>query len=70
MSNDMRTLLASGAPLAKLPVDYFVYHVGNGGRAGSCVGRRFDGMVFTAGIGERSREIRSQVNGCVARLLD
>lgn len=61
VSNDMRTLLASEAPLAKLAVDYFVYHtartagtlaVGTGG---------LDALVFTAGIGERSPEIRARV---------
>ena len=61
VSNDMRTLLASEAPLAKLAVDYFVYHVAKtaGALAASMGG--IDGMVFTAGIGERSPEIRERV---------
>lgn len=61
VSNDMRTLLASEAPLAKLAVDYFVYHVVRtaGSLAASMGG--IDGMVFTAGIGERSPEIRARV---------
>jgi acetate kinase len=61
VSNDMRTLLASEAPLAKLAVEYFVYHVVQtaGSLAASMGG--VDGMVFTAGIGERSPEIRGRV---------
>ncbi len=60
-SNDMRTLLESNAPLAKLAVDYFVYHVVKtaGALAASMGG--IDGLVFTAGIGERSPEIRGRV---------
>jgi acetate kinase len=61
VSNDMRTLLASQAPMAKLAVEYFVYHVARmtGALAGTMGG--IDGMVFTAGIGERSPEIRARV---------
>jgi acetate kinase len=61
VSNDMRALLASEAPLARLAVDYFVYHVARtaGALAASMGG--IDGMVFTAGIGERSPEIRAMV---------
>jgi acetate kinase len=60
VSNDMRTLLASEAPLAKLAVEYFVHHVvkTTGALAASMDG--IDGMVFTAGIGERSPEIRAR----------
>jgi acetate kinase len=61
LSNDMRILLASDAPLARLAVDYFVYHVVKtaGALAASMGG--IDGLVFTAGIGERSPEIRARV---------
>jgi acetate kinase len=61
ISNDMRALLASEAPLARLAVDYFVYHVARtaGALAASMGG--IDGMVFTAGIGEHSPEIRAMV---------
>lgn len=60
VSNDMRTLLASEVPLAKLAVEYFVHHVvkTTGALAASMGG--IDGMVFTAGIGERSPEIRAR----------
>ncbi len=61
VSNDMRTLLASEAPLAKLAVDYFVYHVARAAGAMAAAMGGIDGMVFTAGIGERSPEIRGRV---------
>lgn len=61
VSNDMRTLLASEAPLAKLAVEYFVYHVARTAGAMAAAMGGIDGMVFTAGIGERSPEIRSRV---------
>jgi acetate kinase len=61
VSNDMRALLASDAPLALLAVDYFVYHVVKtvGSLAAGMGG--IDGLVFTAGIGERSAEVRARV---------
>jgi len=58
ISSDMRTLLASEAPLAKLAVEYFVYHVAQTAGALAMSMGGIDGMVFTAGIGERSPEIR------------
>jgi acetate kinase len=61
ISNDMRTLLASEAPLAKLAVEYFVYHVARTAGAMAAVMGGIDGLVFTAGIGERSSDIRSRV---------
>ena len=61
VSNDMRTLLASEVPLAKLAVDYFVYHVARTAGALAASTGGIDAMVFTAGIGERSPEIRARV---------
>ena len=60
VSNDMRTLLASDAPLAKLAVEYFVFHVAKTAGALAAGMGGIDGMVFTAGIGERSSEIRAR----------
>ena len=57
----MRTLLASDAPLAKLAVEHFVYHVARTAGALAAAMGGIDGMVFTAGIGERSAEIRARV---------
>ena len=61
LSNDMRELLASDSADARLAVDYFVYRVarGVGGLAGAMGG--MDALVFTAGIGENSPEIRARV---------
>jgi acetate kinase len=61
VSNDMRTLLASDAPLPQLAVEHFVYHVVRtaGALAASMGG--IDGLVFTAGIGEHSPEVRARV---------
>jgi len=61
VSNDMRTLLASDSPLAKLAVTYFVYHVAKTAGALAMSMGGIDGIVFTAGIGERSSEIRARV---------
>ena len=54
VSNDMRTLLASEAPLARLAVEYFVHHVARTAGALAAGMGGIDGLVFTAGIGERS----------------
>jgi acetate kinase len=61
ISNDMRVLLASGDAAATLAVDYFVYRIAReiGGLAAVLGG--LDGLVFTAGIGENSAEVRRRV---------
>jgi acetate kinase len=61
LSDDMRTLLASGDPLAANAVDLFVYRIGRelGSLAASLGG--LDALVFTAGIGEHAPEIRRRV---------
>jgi acetate kinase len=61
ISNDMRTLLASEAPLAQLAVEYFVYHVARTAGALAISMGGIDALVFTAGIGEHSPEIRARV---------
>jgi acetate kinase len=61
ISSDMRTLLESGEPSAKMAVDYFVYHVCQYTGAFAAALGGIDAMVFTAGIGERSAPIRSKV---------
>ena len=60
-SNDMRDLLGSSEPAARLAVDYFVYRAAKeiGALAASLGG--IDALVFTAGIGENSPEIRSRI---------
>jgi acetate kinase len=61
ISNDIRELLASADPAAALAVDYFVYRAVRelGGLAAVLQG--VDGIVFTAGIGENSAEIRRRI---------
>jgi acetate kinase len=61
ISNDMRELLSSNEPPARLAVDYFVYHVGlHAGRLAAALGG-IDAFVFTAGVGENSPEIRARI---------
>jgi acetate kinase len=61
LSSDMRVLLASDAPRAKLAVDVFVYRIQReiGSLAAALGG--LDALVFTAGIGENSAEVRRRV---------
>lgn len=61
ISNDMRVLLESGEPAARLAVDYFVYRAAKEIGALAAVLGGLDGLVFTAGIGENSAEIRRRV---------
>ena len=61
ISNDMRQLLSSSEPRARLAVDYFVYRVAKEAGALAAVLGGIDGFVFTAGIGENSAEIRRQI---------
>lgn len=61
ISNDMRDLLLSDESEAKLAVDYFVYRVIKEIGALAAVLGGIDGLVFTAGIGENSPEIRRRI---------
>jgi acetate kinase len=61
ISNDMRDLLASSEPGARLAVDYFVYRAAKEIGALAAVLGGVDGIVFTAGIGENSPEIRARI---------
>jgi acetate kinase len=57
----MRDLLASDDPRAAQAVDLFVWHIGRNLGALAAVLGGLDAFVFTAGIGERSPEIRQKV---------
>ena len=61
ISNDMRDLLASDDPRAAQAIELFVWRIGRelGALAAALGG--LDGLVFTAGIGERSAAIRERV---------
>ena len=61
IASDMRTLLASDAPGAKLAIDLFVYRIARELGALAAVLGGLDALVFTAGIGENSPVIRARV---------
>lgn len=61
VSNDMRDLLASDDPHAKLAVDHFVYRCGlNAGMLAAALDGA-DAFVFTAGVGENSAPLRARI---------
>ena len=68
ISNDMRDLLGNAHPSARLAVDYFVYRVAKEIGALAAVLGGIDGLVFTAGIGENSPEIRTRIGDACAWL--
>ncbi|RKR38806.1 acetate/propionate family kinase [Paraburkholderia sp. BL17N1] len=61
ISSDMRTLLASDDARARFAIELYTYRIGR--ELGSLVAALdgLDALVFTAGIGERSAEIRRRV---------
>jgi len=61
ISSDMRTLLASADPSARLAIDLYVYCIGRelGSLAAALGG--LDTIVFTGGIGEHAPAIRERV---------
>jgi acetate kinase len=61
VSNDMRALLDSKEPASRLAVDYFVYRASKEIGSLAAVLGGIDGLVFTAGIGENSAEIRRRI---------
>lgn len=61
VGSDVRDLLASHEPGAKRALDYLVYRIVREAGALAAVMGGIDGIVFTAGIGERSPEIRGRV---------
>lgn len=61
VSSDMRVLLASTDDRAKAAVDLFVFRVARECAALAMTLGGLDGLVFTAGIGEKSPEIRRLV---------
>ena len=61
ISNDMRALLESHEPGARLAVEYFVYRATKEIGALTSVLGGVDAVIFTAGIGEHSAEIRRRI---------
>lgn len=68
ISNDMRRLVGNDAPAARLAVDYFVYQAAKHVGALAAVLGGLDALVFTAGIGEHSAEIRRRISAASAWL--
>ncbi len=61
LSSDVRDLLASGSPGARLALDYFAYHTA---RAFSSLASSMGGLeaiVFTAGVGENAAPVRENI---------
>ena len=61
ISNDVRDLLASDRPEAKLALDFFAFRVAKEIGALATVLGGLDALVFTAGIGENAPEVRSLI---------
>jgi acetate kinase len=61
ISNDLRDLIGSDEPRAQAAIDYFVYRIGQALGAMTAALGGLDALVFTAGIGEHSPEIRQRV---------
>lgn len=62
IGSDMRELLASEAPSAKLALSYFTWRVAEGMAGLGCAMNGIDAIVFTAGVGENSAAIRQAIN--------
>jgi acetate kinase len=61
ISSDMRELLKSSSPAAKLALDYFIYRIAKEIGALAAVLGGLEALVFTAGIGENSVPIRKRI---------
>ena len=61
LSNDVRDLLQSTDLAAARALDYFVYHVARQLGSLAAVLEGVEAIVFTAGIGERSAELRARI---------
>ncbi len=68
LSGDMRALLAADDPWAEEAIDLFVYAIARQAGGLVCALGGLDGLVFTAGVGERSPAIRARVCGRLAWL--
>jgi len=68
ISNDMRDLLGRKEPEAGLAVEYFVYRAAKEIGALAAALNGLDGLIFTAGIGENSPEIRRRISEASAWL--
>jgi acetate kinase len=60
-SGDLRVLLASASPEAKEAIDLFVFRIAREAGALAATLAGLDGIVFSAGIGENSAQVRAAV---------
>jgi len=69
VSSDMRALLASEAPRARLAIDFYAYRAAQEiGKLATTLGG-LDGLVFTAGIGANSPQVRARICANLADLF-
>jgi acetate kinase len=68
ISNDVRELLASSDPRARLALDYFAYRIALHTGMLAVALQGLDGFVFTAGIGENAPAVREAVGRKLAWL--
>ena len=61
ISNDVRELLASSDPRARLALDYFAYRIALLAGMLAAAMQGLDGLVFTAGVGENAPAVREAV---------
>jgi acetate kinase len=61
ISNDVRDLLASDDPHARLTLDYFAYRTALAFGALAAAMGGVDGMVLTAGVGEHGTAVRADI---------
>jgi acetate kinase len=61
ISNDVRELLTSTDPRAKLALEYFVYRIALSAGMLAAAMNGVDAFVFTAGIGENAPAIREAI---------
>jgi acetate kinase len=61
ISNDVRQLLASEDPRARMALEYFSLHCARAVADLACVMGGIDGLVFTAGVGEHAAPVRAAI---------
>ena len=68
MTSDMKALLASDDPRARLAVEMFCYQARKSVGALAAALGGLDALVFTGGIGEHAAEIRERICGGLSHL--
>lgn len=61
ISNDMRELLESDKPSAKLALDFFAWRVAENIAGLGCAMNGIDALIFTAGVGENAPAVRASI---------